>query len=210
MEEIASAVNAHQKFVSERGIGSSIVGSPTDFQKAGAQWLGQIKSASEPAFFEPCCAWLARASKHGRACVDQTISDADLLLKKFSAISRERYEDVYAQEFRSTDVAQTRERLELIAALDELETKWWRFFSPQFYGLHKQLRLALGRADKVKPEELKNYPLLLREPGSGTLDVIAHALKPLDDGFLHPSVALGGLVDGGERRVDAELRAQLR
>lgn len=29
-----------------------------------------------------------------------------------------------------------------------------------------------------KPEELKNYPLLLREPGSGTLDVIAHTLKP--------------------------------
>nr|WP_067053303.1 LysR family transcriptional regulator [Mucilaginibacter sp. L294] len=30
----------------------------------------------------------------------------------------------------------------------------------------------------IKPEELKNYPLLMREPGSGTLDVIAHALKP--------------------------------
>lgn len=29
------------------------------------------------------------------------------------------------------------------------------------------------------PEELKKVPLLLREPGSGTLEVIAHALKPL-------------------------------
>lgn len=27
-------------------------------------------------------------------------------------------------------------------------------------------------------EELKNHPLLMREPGSGTLEVIAHALKP--------------------------------
>ncbi|MCC6288297.1 MAG: LysR family transcriptional regulator [Chitinophagaceae bacterium] len=31
----------------------------------------------------------------------------------------------------------------------------------------------------VKPEELLKIPLLLREPGSGTLEVIAHALKPL-------------------------------
>ncbi|MBE7177466.1 MAG: LysR family transcriptional regulator [Mucilaginibacter polytrichastri] len=29
----------------------------------------------------------------------------------------------------------------------------------------------------LKPEELKHLPFLLREPGSGTLDVIAHALK---------------------------------
>ncbi|MFI5157468.1 MAG: LysR family transcriptional regulator [Sphingobacteriales bacterium] len=34
------------------------------------------------------------------------------------------------------------------------------------------------KKDSIKPEELPNYPLLLREPGSGTLDVIAHALKP--------------------------------
>ncbi|SDS89983.1 DNA-binding transcriptional regulator, LysR family [Mucilaginibacter mallensis] len=46
----------------------------------------------------------------------------------------------------------------------------------------------------IKPDELKNYPLLLREPGSGTLDVIAHALKPhhikLSD--LHIEMQLGG------------------
>jgi DNA-binding transcriptional LysR family regulator len=30
----------------------------------------------------------------------------------------------------------------------------------------------------IKPEELPKIPLLLREPGSGTLEVIAHALKP--------------------------------
>ena len=34
------------------------------------------------------------------------------------------------------------------------------------------------KKDTIKPDELKNYPLLLREPGSGTLDVIAHSLKP--------------------------------
>jgi DNA-binding transcriptional LysR family regulator len=32
---------------------------------------------------------------------------------------------------------------------------------------------------EIRPEELKSIPLLLREPGSGTLEVIAHALKPL-------------------------------
>lgn len=36
----------------------------------------------------------------------------------------------------------------------------------------------LFKKEIIKPSELKNYPLLLREPGSGTLDVIAHALKP--------------------------------
>jgi len=31
----------------------------------------------------------------------------------------------------------------------------------------------------IKPDELLKLPLLLREPGSGTLEVIAHALRPL-------------------------------
>ena len=34
------------------------------------------------------------------------------------------------------------------------------------------------KKDVIKPEELPTYSLLLREPGSGTLDVIVHALKP--------------------------------
>ncbi|WP_342644467.1 LysR family transcriptional regulator [Mucilaginibacter sp. CSA2-8R] len=38
----------------------------------------------------------------------------------------------------------------------------------------------LVKTDAIKPEQLKTLPLLLREPGSGTLDVIAHAFKPLD------------------------------
>ncbi|MBS7565691.1 LysR substrate-binding domain-containing protein [Mucilaginibacter sp. SMC90] len=36
------------------------------------------------------------------------------------------------------------------------------------------------KKDSIKPEELIELPLLLREPGSGTLDVIAHALKPFN------------------------------
>jgi DNA-binding transcriptional LysR family regulator len=35
----------------------------------------------------------------------------------------------------------------------------------------------LLKKDSLKPDDLKNYPLLLREQGSGTLEVIAHALK---------------------------------
>jgi len=37
----------------------------------------------------------------------------------------------------------------------------------------------LAKKDMIKPEELLKIPLLLREPGSGTLEVIAHSLKPL-------------------------------
>lgn len=37
----------------------------------------------------------------------------------------------------------------------------------------------LAKKDIIKPEELLKIPLLLREPGSGTLEVLAHALKPL-------------------------------
>lgn len=38
----------------------------------------------------------------------------------------------------------------------------------------------LVKTDVINPEQLTTLPLLLREPGSGTLDVIAHALKPLN------------------------------
>ncbi|HWK05282.1 MAG TPA: LysR family transcriptional regulator [Puia sp.] len=37
----------------------------------------------------------------------------------------------------------------------------------------------LAKRETLKPEDLKQVALLLREPGSGTLEVIAHALKPL-------------------------------
>ncbi|MFT4016759.1 MAG: LysR substrate-binding domain-containing protein [Agriterribacter sp.] len=37
----------------------------------------------------------------------------------------------------------------------------------------------LAKKGMIRPEELLDIPLLLREPGSGTLEVIAHALKPL-------------------------------
>ncbi len=36
---------------------------------------------------------------------------------------------------------------------------------------------AMAKKDEIRPDELKNIPLLLREPGSGTLEVIAGALK---------------------------------
>ncbi len=36
----------------------------------------------------------------------------------------------------------------------------------------------LAKKGYIKPEELLKIPLLLREPGSGTLDVVSHALKP--------------------------------
>lgn len=36
---------------------------------------------------------------------------------------------------------------------------------------------SLAKKDEIKPEELKKIPLLLREPGSGTLEVTVDALK---------------------------------
>jgi DNA-binding transcriptional LysR family regulator len=36
----------------------------------------------------------------------------------------------------------------------------------------------LAKKAFIKPEELLKIPLLLREPGSGTLEVVGHALKP--------------------------------
>ena len=38
---------------------------------------------------------------------------------------------------------------------------------------------SLARKEYLKPADLLHVPLLLREPGSGTLEVLAHALKPL-------------------------------
>jgi DNA-binding transcriptional LysR family regulator len=37
----------------------------------------------------------------------------------------------------------------------------------------------LARRQNIRPEELTRTPLLLREPGSGSLEVLAHALKGL-------------------------------
>ncbi len=37
----------------------------------------------------------------------------------------------------------------------------------------------LSKKQAIKPEDLLKIPLLVREPGSGTLEVLAHALKPL-------------------------------
>ena len=38
---------------------------------------------------------------------------------------------------------------------------------------------ALAKRGVIHPEELLTIPLLLREPGSGTLEVLSHALKPV-------------------------------
>jgi len=50
------------------------------------------------------------------------------------------------------------------------------------------------KKDMIKPEELKTLPLVLREPGSGSLDVISHALKPFDIKIsdLQTEMQLGG------------------
>ncbi|RFZ94644.1 LysR family transcriptional regulator [Mucilaginibacter conchicola] len=52
----------------------------------------------------------------------------------------------------------------------------------------------LVKKQTIKPEDLKTLPFILREPGSGTLDVIAHALKPVDIELsdLKPEMQLGG------------------
>ena len=39
---------------------------------------------------------------------------------------------------------------------------------------------SLAKKGSLMPDDLKQIPLLLREPGSGTLEVIAHALKPFN------------------------------
>jgi DNA-binding transcriptional LysR family regulator len=50
------------------------------------------------------------------------------------------------------------------------------------------------KKETIKPNELKDYPLLLREPGSGTLDVITRALRShhIKLGDLTIEMQLGG------------------
>ena len=43
----------------------------------------------------------------------------------------------------------------------------------------------LAKKQTITPDELKKIPLLLREPGSGTLEVIAHSLRPLKIKIAH-------------------------
>jgi very-short-patch-repair endonuclease len=151
---VATKDEAHSRFVSGRGRGFQIVGDPKKFQIRGAQWLDQIQSALEPTLFESCCEWLNKMAKEGRSAVDQTLSELTPMVERFTAISRERYDEAYAQEFRSMDVAQAKQRLEITAALLELEAKWWKWFSPRFHRSHKELKLSLGRTAKVGSDEL--------------------------------------------------------
>lgn len=46
--------------------------------------------------------------------------------------------------------------------------------------LVSKINNPLAKKPLLTIEELKNIPLVIRETGSGTLDVIAHALKPFD------------------------------
>jgi DNA-binding transcriptional LysR family regulator len=48
----------------------------------------------------------------------------------------------------------------------------------------------LTKKPSITIEELKNIPLLLREAGSGTLDVIAYSLKPFDLTFSHLNIEM--------------------
>src|SRR5205823_5246649 len=115
-------------------------------------WVEQIKSASDPRLFEACCLWLGRLTKNGRGPLDGAVAEIQPLLERFASISRDRYDETYAQEFRSMDVSLAKHRIEVTAALVEWEGKWWRWFSPAFHRLQKELKVSLGRLERTSPE----------------------------------------------------------
>lgn len=155
LSAISSSDEAHSKFVTERGRGFAIASDPRNFHERGIRWLEQIKCATEPNLFEPCCFWLGRLAKSGRGPLDDAYSEIQPLVERFAAVSRNRYDEAYAQEFRSMEVSHARHRLEVTAALIELEAKWWRWFSPAFHKLHKELKVSLGRLKRTTPQELE-------------------------------------------------------
>ncbi len=55
-------------------------------------------------------------------------------------------------------------------------TKYTEFIKDEIV-LVSSVNNLFARKEIIQPKELKNIPLLMREPGSGTLEVIAHALK---------------------------------
>lgn len=56
--------------------------------------------------------------------------------------------------------------------------KYTRFVKDEIV-LVSSINNPLAKKQTINAEDLKKIPMLLREPGSGTLQVIAHALKPL-------------------------------
>lgn len=56
--------------------------------------------------------------------------------------------------------------------------KYTEFIKDQIV-LVSKIGNSVAKKQSISPEQLKKIPLLLREPGSGTLEVLAHALKPL-------------------------------
>ncbi len=159
LETIAAGEAIHAQFVAGSGKGFPIVGDPFAFQEAGAHWLGQIKAATEPVLFPACAGWLALAAKRDRGPLDQASVAMRPVLDRFTSVARERIEASHAEECRVMGVSQALDRVGVIGELVDLERKWWRWFSPRYHGLHKRLRLLLGRKERVSPAEL----LRLRE-----------------------------------------------
>lgn len=73
------------------------------------------------------------------------------------------------------------------------QIKYEKYFTDEIVLVSSTTNTSILK-DTIKPEEIKNHPLVLREPGSGTLDVITHALKSqnIKLGDLNIEMQLGG------------------
>ena len=119
----------------------------------------------------------------GRLILGGSMTTAPYIIPPILADFHERYHDVQVSLItgNTQQIEEALEREEIDLGIVEGQSrkasiKYTEFMKDEIV-LVSNPGHPLARRSSIRPEELLKIPLLLREPGSGTLEVLAHALK---------------------------------
>lgn len=119
----------------------------------------------------------------GRLILGGSMTTAPYIIPPILADFHERYRDVQVSLItgNTQQIEEALEREEIDLGIVEGQSrkpsiKYTEFMKDEIVLVSNPAH-PLARRSSIKPEELLKIPLLLREPGSGTLEVLAHALK---------------------------------
>lgn len=122
---------------------------------------------------------------NGKLRLGATMSVAPYVIPPILAAFHKKYKDVHVTLINGNTSQMEQALLNKEIELGIVEGRT-RNAAIRYTEFQKDEIILVGRADhplakkgSLRPEELLQVPLLLREPGSGSLEVIAHALKPL-------------------------------
>lgn len=121
--------------------------------------------------------------QHGKLILGGSMTTAPYILPPILAKFHERYPEVEVNMFagNTQQIEQALERAEADLGIVEGHSRnpairYIEFMKDEIVLVSNPAH-PLARRQSIRPDELTRIPLLLREPGSGSLEVLAHALK---------------------------------